>query len=97
MASSQLSSRLHFLSNVLFPQLSSPGVVMPDAVVDPSNMPIAPSIEREKEKTSQCNKGWSSSRQQETQESVLHQIEKNYFSRSQTASNSKENFFIKPR
>ena len=28
----------------MFPQLSSPGVVTPDAVVDPSNMPIAPSI-----------------------------------------------------
>ena len=38
--------------------------------------------ERKKEKTSQRNKGWSSSRQQETQESVLRQIEENYFSRS---------------
>ena len=35
--------------------------------------------EREKEKTSQCNKGWSLSQQQETQESVLHQIKKIFF------------------
>ena len=36
--------------------------------------------EREKRETSQCNKGWSSLRQQETQESVLCQIEDNYLS-----------------
>ena len=38
--------------------------------------------ERKKEKTSQCNKGQSSSQQQDTEESVLRQIEENYFSRS---------------
>ena len=35
--------------------------------------------ERKKEKTSQHNKGRSSLRQQETQESVLHQIEEESF------------------
>ena len=34
---------------------------------------------KKEEKTSQCNKGQSSSQQQETQESVLRQIEKKLF------------------
>ena len=46
--------------------------------------------EREKEKTSQCNKGQSSSQQQETQESVLHQIEKIIFQDHEAASDSKK-------
>ena len=48
--------------------------------------------ERKNEKTSQHNKGWSSLQQQETQESVLHQIEKNYFSRSQSWKQFKKNY-----
>ena len=50
-----------------------------------------------KEKMSQCNKGQSSSRQQKTQESVLRQIEENYFSRSRSCKQFKRKLFIKPR
>ena len=52
--------------------------------------------EREKkEKMSQCNKGQSSSRQQETQESVLCQTEKIFF--KITRLQQFKIIFIKPR
>ena len=51
----------------------------------------------EREKTSQRNKGRSSSQQQETQESVLCQTQENYFSRSLSCKQFKRRLFIKPR